>query len=57
MDLFSILELLVQFLLAAHALAIVIVNLTPTPRDDEFLAKVYVYIEWLAGLVSKKAKD
>lgn len=44
-------------LLAAHALAVTIVNLTPTPRDDELVAKIYKPIEWLAGILTKKAKE
>lgn len=44
-------------LLAAHALATFIVNLTPTPKDDAIVKVVYKGIEWLAGIVSKRAKD
>lgn len=44
-------------LLAAHTLATFIVNLTPTPKDDEILAKVYKVIEWLAGLITPKSKQ
>ena len=40
-----------QFLVAFHAAAIVIVNMTDTPKDNEMLAKVYRYIEFLAGIV------
>ena len=40
-----------------HALAVAIVNLTPTPKDDEYLAKVYGYVEILAGLFTSKAKE
>ena len=40
-------------LLAAHALALVIVNLTPTPKDNEVLKKVYKFIEALAGVFGK----
>lgn len=43
--------------LAGHALAVAVVNLTPTPKDDELVAKVYKYIEFAAGIVSKKAKQ
>lgn len=43
-------------LFAAHALAVAIVNLTPTPKDDEIVAKVYKVIEVFAGLLTKKAK-
>lgn len=41
---------------AAHALALAIVNLTPTPKDDEIVGKVYKVIEALAGVVTRKAK-
>jgi hypothetical protein len=44
-------------LLATHAAAVAIVNLTPTPKDDEILAKLYKPIEWLAGILTKKAKE
>jgi hypothetical protein len=44
-------------LLAAHGLALAIVNLTPTPKDNEILAKVYKGIEWAAGFFTKKSKD
>jgi hypothetical protein len=44
-------------LLAAHAAAIAIVNLTETPKDDEYVAFAYRLIEWLAGVVTPKAKQ
>lgn len=44
-------------IVAAHALALIIVNLTPTPKDDAALAKVYPWIEKLAGILSSKAKE
>lgn len=44
-------------LAAAHALAVAIVNLTPTPKDDEVLAKVYRVVEIAAGLFTTKAKS
>ena len=44
-------------LLALHAAAITIVNLTPTPKDDDIVAKLYKPIEWLAGILTKKAKE
>jgi len=47
---------LMTILLAAHALAVVIVNITPTPKDDIFVAKVYKVIEVLAGIITKLAK-
>lgn len=50
--------------IAIHAVAVVIVNLTPTPKDNEYLddisrllVKVYRAIEILAGIVSKRAKQ
>jgi hypothetical protein len=46
----------VQILLAAHALALLIVNLTPTPKDDAALAKFYRAVEFLAGIITKLAK-
>lgn len=42
---------------AVHAAALAIVNLTPTPKDNEFLATVYKPIEFIAGIITKKAKD
>ena len=44
-------------LIAVHALAVFIVNLTPTPKDDAALAKVYKLVEKLAGVVTKKVKE
>lgn len=41
---------------AVHLLALAIVNLTPTPKDDEIYAKAYKVIEKLAGIVTKLAK-
>lgn len=42
--------------LAVHAAAVVIVNLTPTPADDKAVAKLYKVIEILAGILTKIAK-
>ena len=48
---------------AVHGAAVAIVNLTPTPKDDEFLGrytrmavKLYRAIEILAGVVSPLVK-
>jgi hypothetical protein len=46
----------VEILLSAHATALMIVNLTPTPKDDAAVAKLYRLVEILAGLLSKKVK-
>lgn len=44
-------------LIAGHTLAVAIVNLTETPKDNELVAKAYRYIEFLAGIVnSRKVK-
>lgn len=49
--------------IAVHGAAVAIVNLTPTPKDDEALGavsraavKLYRAIEILAGIVSPLAK-
>jgi hypothetical protein len=53
----------VALAVAIHGVAVVIVNLTPTPRDDEALdaysrlvVKAYRAIEILAGIISPRAK-
>lgn len=47
---------IVAVLVAVHGLALAIVNLTPTPADDEVLGKIYKVIEALAG-ISNTAKE
>ncbi|MCQ4158753.1 hypothetical protein NON00_02275 [Roseomonas sp. GC11] len=42
---------------AAHTLALVIVNLTPTPKDDLWVGRAYRALEMVAGLVSRRAKQ
>lgn len=44
-------------LLALHGLAVAVVNLTPTPKDDEIVAKAYKFVELLAGVLTKKVKE
>ena len=51
------LEALLAVLAALHGLAIAIVNLTPTPKDNEVIAKIYRVVEILAGILSDRAKD
>lgn len=41
---------------AVHAAALVIVNLTPTPKDDAVVYKFYRGLEVVAGLLSKRVK-
>ncbi len=49
-------EQLIAVLLGIHALAIAIVNLTDTPKDDEMVAKYYRIVEVMAGIVTRLAK-
>lgn len=53
----------VALVVALHGVALVIVNLTPTPKDDEALTaaaqlvvKLYRAIEILAGLIGPLSK-
>jgi|DEB0MinimDraft_3_1074331.scaffolds.fasta_scaffold481996_1 hypothetical protein len=41
---------------ALHGLALVIINITPTPVDNRIYAKFYKVIEVMAGIVTKIAK-
>lgn len=41
---------------AVHILALAIINLTPTPKDDEIYGKIYRAIEILAGVITKLVK-
>ena len=50
-------EAFLAVLAALHGLAVAIVNLTPTPKDDVILAKIYRVIEILAGILTDRAKD
>jgi hypothetical protein len=50
-------DVILAYLAAIHGIAAVIVNLTPTPKDDEFLAKYYGALEKIAGIVTKVAKQ
>lgn len=53
----------VALAVAIHGVALVIVNLTPTPKDNQALnnytkviVKVYRAVEILAGIISPKVK-
>lgn len=53
----------VALAVAIHGVALVIVNMTPTPKDDEALSnyrrlavKLYRAVEVLAGIVSPMVK-
>jgi len=54
---YPVLSVVLSCCIAAHALAVFVVNLTPTPKDDAYLAKFYKWVEWVAGIVSPKSKD
>ena len=47
---------IVAALFAIHAAAVVIVNLTPTPKDDVWVARYYRILEIFAGIVTKLSK-
>jgi hypothetical protein len=53
---FAQLQTAVEVALAAHGFALVIVNLTKTPKDNEALAKAYKLIEIVAGVITPRAK-
>lgn len=55
-NLINHIEQLLVVLFAIHALALAIVNLTDTPKDNEVVAKYYKILEVLAGIVTKLAK-
>lgn len=46
-------DVVIGALAAAHALALFIVNLTPTPTDNAIVEKIYRFIEIAAGVVNK----
>jgi len=48
---------LLAVIAAVSVIAKFVVNLTPTPKDNEALAKVYKVVEWAAGIITKKAKE
>lgn len=50
-------EAMLNILVALHGVALAIVNLTPTPKDDEVVASWYRGIELLAGVINKKVKS
>ncbi len=44
-------------LLYLHAAALIIVNLTPTPKDNAILGGIYRAIEFAAGILGARAKQ
>jgi len=53
---FPVVATVVGLLMAGHALALAVVALTPTPRDDRIVGKAYRVIEYVAGVIGR-AKD
>lgn len=47
---------LIEIILALHGAAVLIVNLTDTPKDDDLMGRFYRGVELLAGIVSPLAK-
>lgn len=47
---------IVGVLAAVHVLALAVVNVTPSKKDDELYNKLYKIVEILAGIVTKTAK-
>jgi hypothetical protein len=48
---------LAALLVGIHVVALAVVNLTPTPADNQALAKLYAIVEKLAGILTQAAKD
>ena len=42
---------------ALHLLALAVVNVTPSKKDDEIYNRFYKVVEIFAGLVTKTAKE
>lgn len=53
---YPVLSSVLSGVIAAHALALFVVNLTPTPKDDAYVKKVYTVVEWLAGITQTAKK-
>lgn len=50
-------EMTLQFAIAIHMLAILIVNITDTPDDDGIPGKIYKVVEILGGVFGDRAKQ
>jgi len=49
-------DILAGIVLSLHLAAMAIVNLTPTPKDNEVYEKFYKWVEKFAGVITPKAK-
>ena len=47
---------LIEILLALHGAAVLIVNLTDTPKDDDAVARFYRGVELFAGIFTPLVK-
>ena len=47
---------LLEIILALHGAAVLIVNLTDTPKDDDLIARFYRGIELFAGIFTPLVK-
>jgi len=50
-------EAIITTLMGLQVLATIVVNLTPTPVDNEIVSKIYKAVEAAAGILTKKAKQ
>jgi hypothetical protein len=53
----ELIALILAVLMAVKGAAVLIVNFTETPVDDKWVAKVYPWIEKVAGILGTKAKQ
>lgn len=42
---------------AMHVLALVIVNMTKTPKDNDWVGRVYRWFEIFGGLITSRSKE
>ncbi len=47
---------LIEIILALHGAAVLIVNLTDTPKDDDLMGRFYRGVELLAGIFTPLVK-
>jgi hypothetical protein len=50
-------DVILGVLASLHLAALGIINLTPTPKDNEAYEKFYKWIEKFAGVITSKAKE
>lgn len=47
---------IIKAILAIHTVAVIYVNFTNTPKDNDFMRRLYKIIEALAGIITPTAK-